>query len=82
VKVTKTQRAALLGAAIDGHLKRFEKIKAGKFYLAAAVGDRHRVFVRYVNYQDGSHLSVAEAEEYLAWLDAGGVGRHFVVMSA
>lgn len=47
------------------------------YYGAGARGDRHRVWVSYVTYQGGSHLSIEDAEKYLAWLDAGNVGRHF-----
>ena len=35
------------------------------------------IFVRYVCYQDGSHITKEEALRYLAWLDAGNVGRHY-----
>lgn len=35
------------------------------------------VMVRYVSYQFTSSLTKAEAEKYLAWLDAGNIGRHY-----
>jgi hypothetical protein len=47
------------------------------YYCAGAGGDRHRVWVRYITYQGGRHLSIEEAQKYLAWLDAGNVGRHY-----
>jgi len=47
------------------------------YYGARAHGDRHRVWVIYVTYQGGDHLSIEDAQKYLAWLDAGNVGRHF-----
>ena len=47
------------------------------FYGAHAWGDRHRVGIKYVSYQGGSHLSTDEATLYLAWLEAGNVGRHY-----
>lgn len=47
------------------------------YYGARALGDRHRVWVIYVNYQGGSYMSIEDAEKYLAWLDAGNVGHHF-----
>ena len=50
------------------------------FYEARARGDRHRVWIIYVTYQNGSYLSVEDAETYLAWLDAGNVGRHFAAL--
>lgn len=36
-----------------------------------------RVHVRYVSFQGVSLLPRAEAEQYLAWLDAGNVGTHY-----
>ena len=47
------------------------------FYGARAMGDRHRVWIIYVTYQGGNYVPIADAETYLAWLDAGNVGRHF-----
>ena len=47
------------------------------YYGAHAWGDRHRVGVKYISYQGGSFLSTEEAAIYLAWLDAGNVGRHY-----
>jgi len=47
------------------------------FYGARSRGDRHRVWVIYITYQGGSHLSIAEAMKYLVWLNNGNVGRHF-----
>jgi hypothetical protein len=85
-KATKTERARELGARINAYLKSFEaslKINQARgdrtikpYYLAGAGGDRHRVFVRYVSFQGMHHLSVEDAERYLAWLDAGNVGKH------
>jgi hypothetical protein len=90
---TKTQRAAEIGARIDVHLKRFEedpKInridhsaedrRLPPFYRAGAAGIRHRVFVRYVSFQGITYLSVEDAARYLAWLDAGHVGKHWKVI--
>lgn len=47
------------------------------YYCAGASGNRHRVWVRYITYQGGSYLSIEDAQKYLAWLDAGHVGRHY-----
>lgn len=47
------------------------------YYGARAMGDRYRVWVIYVSFQGGSYMSIEDAEKYLAWLDAGNVGRHF-----
>lgn len=53
-----------------------------RFYGARAKGDRHRVWVIYINYQEGSYMSIEDAMAYLAWLDAGNVGRHFETLKA
>ncbi len=45
---------------------------------ATAVG--RYVFITYVSYQGRSHLTKADAETYLAWLDAGNKGKHFRVI--
>lgn len=47
------------------------------YYYARATGIRQRVLVVYVMYQGGSHLTIEEAQKYLAWLDAGNVGQHY-----
>ena len=77
-----------IGERIDAHLKRFEadpKInpdispeKRGlyAYYQAGAAGLRGRVYIRYITYQGESKLTKPDAFKYLAWLDAGNVGRH------
>lgn len=73
---------------IAAHLRRFEadpKINReregrGKPYYNAGAGaaaGARRITVVYVSYQGASRLTRAHAELYLAWLDAGNVGRHF-----
>ena len=72
---------------ISGHLRRFEKdpkinardSKYGTtaYYHAGAFRSGSRVGVRYVSYQLLRYLTKAEALRYLAWLDAGNVGKHF-----
>ena len=47
------------------------------YYGASARGDRRRVWIIYITYQGGSYLSIEDAQKYLAWLDAGNVGRHY-----
>lgn len=76
-----------LAARIHAHLDRFEKDPAcntvspstnlPRFYDAACSTSGRFVYVRYISYQGTTALSKAEAEAYLAWLDAGNVGRHF-----
>lgn len=70
------------------HLKRFEadqEINASReshantkpYYSAFASVAGAYVYVQYISYQGGSNMRRADAEKYLAWLDAGNVGRHF-----
>ena len=78
-----------IAARIAAHLKRFEadpKIAKSQniegprldFYCGpTAQPGGTRVFVTYVSYQGEASLKKAEAEAYLAWLDAGNVGRHY-----
>ena len=73
-------------ARIKEHLRRFEAdSKINKrdsngmlpfWHSGCWVGGRW-LFVLYVSYQGASHLTTAQAEEYLAWLDAGNVGTHY-----
>jgi hypothetical protein len=67
------------GKRYDAEKKKYVPDPMGlrDYYGARAHGDRHRVWVIYVTYQGGSYLSIEDAEKYLAWLDAGNVGRHF-----
>jgi len=84
-----------LAAGIDNHLKRFEadpvinaKVEGrgsrlARFYGAGASYWRGRyLLVQYISYQGPLTLSKAEAEAYLAWLDAGNVGRHHEALRA
>ncbi len=76
-----------LATRITAHLKRFEsdaRINAPRpafagtrpYYNAHASAAGSRVSVVYVLYQGGTTLTKSQAEAYLAWLDAGNVGRH------
>lgn len=74
-----------IASRILAHLKRFEadkKINASKYgvpyYMVNAYRAGTRVGVAYVAYQYHSKLKKADAEAYLAWLDAGNVGTHYV----
>ena len=83
-----------LAAGIDAHLKRFEADPAinaierrggrlSPYYGAGAGYWRGRyLLVQYISYQGPLTLSKAEAEAYLAWLDAGNVGRHYEALAA
>lgn len=74
---------------IDGYLKKFEadpKTNTGRYnpkaglheYYNAGCSSRGRfVCVWYISYQGNSSLTKAEAIEYLDWLKAGNIGRHY-----
>lgn len=78
-----------IGERINAHLKRFEadpkinidcsptKTGLHDYYQAGAHGSGRWVWVRYVAYQGNRTLTRAAALKYLAWLDAGNVGRYF-----
>jgi hypothetical protein len=76
-----------IAGKIAAHLQRFEndpeinkRREANKllpYHWAGARATKRHVSVVYVSFQGPSYLSKAEALEYLAWLDAGNVGRHF-----
>jgi hypothetical protein len=59
----------------DQHGKRVPMGRA--YYSAGASRAGSRVRVRYIAYQGGRTLTRSEAERYLAWLDAGNIGRHY-----
>lgn len=78
-----------LAKRIDTHLRRFErdpKINvlsahgAHPYYHAHSSAYSRGVTVMYVSYQHTTKLSREEAETYLAWLDAGNIGRHYEVL--
>lgn len=73
---------------IRAHLKRFEADpvinainvwKTHPYYHANAYRAGSRVAVTYISYQHTSNLKREDALEYLAWLDAGNVGRHYAM---
>src|SRR5438270_3181 len=86
---TPTRSLKEIAAAIDAHLKRFEadpklnrykypsRHKLSPFWHAGAGASNSWISICYVGYQGVSSLRRKEAEIYLAWLDAGNVGRHF-----
>jgi hypothetical protein len=70
---------------IDAHLDRFEadpkinKVVHGMrsyYYAGARVAGRW-VSVAYISFQGPSSLDRERALRYLAWLDAGNIGRHY-----
>jgi hypothetical protein len=82
----------LLAREINQHLRRFEqdgKINIDRsgdglhdYYGAGATATGQRVRVVYISYQGNSLLTREEAQEYLRWLRAGNVGRHYEVVHA
>ena len=74
---------------IDAHLKRFEadpvinfaRSVAKPYDRAFAHVSGGWVRIRYAFYWDTHSLCKADAERYLVWLDAGGVGRYFEAFS-
>lgn len=82
-------KLAEIAERINAHLKRFEKdpktnpldpkYKTRPFYVASASAPKgaRTVAVLYVCYQGASKLDREDALAYLAWLDAGNVGRHY-----
>lgn len=74
-----------IAAKIHEHLKRFEAdpvINARKgngltpYYNASSVTSGRYVAVTYVSFQYTHRLTKQQALSYLAWLDAGNVGRY------
>ncbi len=47
------------------------------FFGARASATGRYVSVKYISYQSSTSLSKEEAERYLAWLDAGNIGKHY-----
>ena len=74
---------------IDCYLKKFEAdakinnscVSTEKFWLASATVAGRYVNVCYVNYQGGVNLTKHEALEYLTWLNAGHVGKHWKMIA-
>ena len=83
-----------IGVRINAHLNRFEadpvinalhEVRGSRlspyWHVGAAQSGRF-VYVTYVSYQGQTHLTKEQAEKYLAWLDAGNVGRHYEALRA
>jgi predicted Holliday junction resolvase-like endonuclease len=77
----------VLAARISEHLHRFERdlkinardpvYRTSPFYCAHASAAGAYVRIVYVTYQGGRNFKREDAEKYLAWLDAGNVGKHY-----
>ncbi len=80
-------KLADIARLIGAHLTRFEcdpeinrrdpKYKTVDYFMVSACARGSRVFLRYISYQGEISLTKQEALDYLAWLDAGNVGRHW-----
>ena len=75
-----------IASRIDAHLHRFEAdpsinrrpdYGSRPYLLARAFASGRWVQICYVDYHRFEALPKADAERYLAWLDAGNVGRHW-----
>lgn len=71
---------------ITGYLKKFEndpginitsKYGTTRYYQSCAFKCGRFVAIRYVSYHPHSPLSKTDALAYLAWLEAGNVGKHW-----
>lgn len=82
-------KLAEIADGILAHLKRFErdpkinapipKYNTRPYYNANVWQAGSRVGIRYVSYQNDWFLRKAFAEQYLAWLNAGHVGPHYLM---
>ena len=80
-----------IASRIDSHLKRFEhtpslnpldrKYGTRPYFWANSYAAGRFVYVTYISYQGTDHLTKDEATRYLAWLDAGNVGRHIEALA-
>src|SRR5258708_35698179 len=87
----KPKRLRDIAESINGYLKKFEtdaeinakrpaireQDKIQPFFRAGAWHAGRYVAVQYVSYQGAHHFTRAEAEQYLAWLEQGGIGKHY-----
>jgi hypothetical protein len=82
-------KLAEIASRIAFHLRQFEanpKInrmdkpsRTHAYFLANAWAAGSKVGIKYINYQGDIFLRKAEAEKYLAWLDAGNIGKHWML---
>lgn len=87
--MAKTPKLAEIAERILAHLKRIEKdLKLNPrrrpgglldYYNVNCFPAGARIEIVYVSYQGWSYISKVEALAYLAWLDAGNVGKHWEV---
>ena len=86
-------KAPEIGERIGAHLKRFAAdpainapqlmrngMRLEPFFEPGAYGKGRLVYVRYKLNHGFEHLSRVDGARYLAWLDAGNVGKHTVAL--
>ena len=82
-----------IAGQITVYLKKFEAdpaintvygkaMSTHKYWHAFASSSGRYVYVQYIGYQGNSHLTKEQALKYLAWLQAGGVGKHYTALEA
>lgn len=86
----KQPKLAEIAKRISEHLRRFEADKNGvnkenaqglrPYYSSMSWASGSRVGVCYVSFQGREFLTKADASKYLAWLDAGNIGRHYKML--
>lgn len=89
IKTDDSPSLTKIAARINAHLLRFEAtpeinltrrgsgLGTSTYYGAVAYQAGRYCYVVYIRYQGGFGLTKQAAIDYLAWLDAGGVGQHF-----
>ena len=67
-----------IASRINAHLKRIAvEHPARPWYYPQSWQSGRYCMVKYVSYQSSSSLTKDEALAYLAWLDSGGIGKHY-----
>lgn len=84
-KITLTE----IAERINAHLKRFEadpkincippgrSMKLHPYWHSRAYQAGNRVSIVYISFQGSTNLTREDAEMYMHWLDAGGIGAHW-----
>lgn len=69
----------VIAKKIDEHLNRMWDKEGNNdlYYYPAAFASGRYIRVSFITYQGSKALTKAEAEEYLAWLDAGNEGTYY-----
>lgn len=75
-----------IAMSIQDYLQKFEAdrninapspvYKTRPYYCSRSWSGGNRVFVRFISYQGQVSLTKQEALDYLAWLDAGNIGKY------